>query len=116
MGTMKTDELCSLLDARVFSKPAEETGANRAFASDLMSDVLTLFEDHLLLITGLNTLQTIRTAEMADIRYVMLVRGKIPDERMIQLAEEQGISLLSTEYSMFRVSGILFAAGLDPVY
>jgi hypothetical protein len=47
-----------------------------AFASDLMSDVLTLKNDNLVLITGLATLQTIRTAEMADINCIIFVRNK----------------------------------------
>ena len=100
----------------MFTRNTEETEVRKAFASDLMSDVLTLLEDHLLLVTGLNTIQTIRTAEMADIRCVVLVRGKTPNERMVELAEEQGITLLSTGYSMFRASGILFSAGLEAVY
>ena len=87
-----------------------------AFASDLMSDVLTIKKDTFTLITGLANIQSIRTAEMSDVRCVLLVRGKEATEEMIELAGENGIVLMRTPFSMFKTSGILFAAGLSPVY
>jgi predicted transcriptional regulator len=93
-----------------------EQGVHRAFSSDLMSDVLTLLADDLLLITGLNNVQAVRTAEMADIGVVLFVRGKEPNRKMVELAEENGITLISTGFSMFKSSGLLFTAGLSSVF
>ena len=87
-----------------------------AFASDLMSDVLTIKIDNFLLITGLANIQAIRTAEMSDVKCVLLVRGKEATDEMIELAKENGMVLIRTPFSMFKTSGILFAAGLSPVY
>jgi len=87
-----------------------------AFASDLMSDVLTLDCGEVMLITGLCNLQTIRTAEMAEVSYILFVRGKKASEEMIALAVENNMILLETEYSMFRTVGELYAHGLQPVY
>ena len=42
-----------------------------AFACDLMSDVLTFVNQEILLITGLSQLQSLRTAEMLDIKYIL---------------------------------------------
>lgn len=89
---------------------------NKAFSSDLMSDVLTLDSDNLILITGLNNLQTIRTAEISEIKYILFVRNKKLSTEMIALAKKEKIVLMVSEKSMFRVSGILFNAGLEPVY
>lgn len=87
-----------------------------AFASDLMSDVLTIKTDNFLLITGLCNVQSVRTAEMSDVKYILFVRGKeIPDE-MVRLAEDNGMTVIRTAYSMFKTSGLLFSAGLKPVY
>jgi hypothetical protein len=83
-----------------------------AFASDLMSDVLSLVDGDVVLLTGLTNIQTIRTAEMKDIKCIVFVRGKIPDKSVIILAEEKGICLLSTKYIMFYSCGILFDNGL----
>lgn len=84
----------------------------RAMASDLMSDVLTLSDHNAILITGLSNMQTIRTAEIAEIKHIVFVRGKSPSQAMINLAEEAGIMLMATRQSMFEVSGKLYAAGI----
>lgn len=86
------------------------------FASDLMSDVLTLETDGLLLITGLANLQCIRTAEMSDIKAVLLVRGKKASQDMIDLAEENEIVILESDSSTFNAITSLSKNGLKPVY
>ncbi len=81
-----------------------------------MSDVLTIMQDNVLLITGLSNTQTVRTATMADITTVLLVRDKRATDDMKQAAEENDLVLLETAYSMFRASGILYGAGLKAVF
>jgi predicted transcriptional regulator len=87
------------------------------FASDLMSDVLTLKDvNNLLLLTGLSNLQSIRTCEMSDISFLLIVRGKEVTEEMKELAEDNDMVVIRTEYSMYKTSGILYNAGLPAVY
>jgi hypothetical protein len=81
-----------------------------------MSDVLTLKSDDLLLMTGLGNVQTIRTAEMSDINTIIFVRNKKVNEDMLLLAAENEMVLIECPYSMFRASGILYQAGLEPIY
>jgi len=69
-----------------------------------------------MLITGLANLQSIRTAEMSDLKYILLVRGKTPSQEMIDLAEESGMVLIVSPYSMFKASGILYQAGMKGVF
>lgn len=116
---MKIEELIKILNAKIVSSNADLVEGKeiaKAFASDLMSDVLTLSEDNMLLITGLSNIQTIRTAEMADISVILMVRAKKISEEMIQLAEDSDIVLLECEYSVFKTCGLLYGAGLEPVY
>ena len=82
------------------------------FGADLMSDVLAFTDSDTLLLTGLCNLQTIRTADMLDISHIVFVRGKCPDDAMLQLARERGICVLATHYTMFKSCGLLFSAGL----
>ena len=114
---MTLREILELTEATLVcgSDHADDT-VTYGFASDLMSDVLTLLEDNMLMITGLSNVQAVRTAEMSDIRNILLVRNKQPSQAMIEIAEELGISISYTPYSLFRVSGILYGAGLKPVY
>ncbi|KAB2871636.1 MAG: hypothetical protein F9K37_02715 [Bacteroidales bacterium] len=87
-----------------------------AFASDLMSDVLTVKSDKLLLITGLANIQAVRTAEMSDLQAIVFVRNKRVSEDMIRLAQENCIVLIEYPGTMFRVSGLLYSLGVKPVY
>lgn len=81
-----------------------------------MSDVLTLDCNEVILITGLCNLQTIRTAEMADVDCILFVRGKRITPEMLQLASENNMILLETEHSMYHTVGELYCSGLVPVY
>ncbi len=80
--------------------------------SDMMSDVLAFLKDQAVLLTGLCNPQVIRTAEMMDISCIVFVRGKKPDEAMMELAMEREIPLLCTGHRMFSACGMLYAAGL----
>lgn len=89
----------------------------RIFASDLMSDVLTLKDyDNLMLLTGLCNLQSIRTCEMSDIQMILIVRGKEVTPEMLELAEDNEMIVVRTEFSMYKTAGILYGAGIPAVY
>ncbi len=114
---MKLQEIVTAIDGRLITNINNGSlSYDLAFASDLMSDVLTLKNDNVILITGLSTLQTIRTAEMADINCIIFARNKKATSEMIRLAKESGIDLIECRYSMFKTSGLLFQSGLKPVY
>jgi len=114
---MKLKDVVALLDAKVICGSGElERVMEFAFASDLMSDVLTLKNDNLLLLTGLANLQTIRTSEMSDINNIIFVRNKKATDEMIELADENKMVLIECGYSMFKTSGLLYNAGLKPLF
>ncbi|MDL2282317.1 PucR family transcriptional regulator ligand-binding domain-containing protein [Parabacteroides sp. OttesenSCG-928-G06] len=114
---MKTQQIKELTEATVVCGAGlSEKEVMSAFASDLMSDVLTLDCNEVLLITGLCNLQTIRTAEMAEVSCILFVRGKKVTPEMIELADENNMILLETPYSMYRTVGVLYSQGLQPVY
>lgn len=79
---MKIRQIMALTGATVVcGNGREDHEVQCAFASDLMSDVLTLDCNGVLLVTGLCNMQTIRTAEMADVSCILFVRGKESDAR-----------------------------------
>jgi predicted transcriptional regulator len=83
-------------------------------AADLMSDVLAFVAPGGLLLTGLRNIQSVITSHVAEVRAIVYVRGKVPDEEAVKLAEQKGIPLLSSRLSMFEASGRLFQKGLRP--
>ena len=114
---MKIEEIAKLVDGQVTGAPADDVyEVQKAFASDLMSDVLRFSMDETVLITGLCNNQTMRTSEMADLRVVVIGRDKQPDAEMTALAEEMGITIIKSRYSIFKISGILYGAGIKPLY
>ena len=113
---MKLDKIMEITGAQLISGELDDRDYIQAFSSDLMSDVLTVEADDAILITGLANIQTIRTAEMADISCILFVREKEITPNMIRLAEENEIILMKTGNAMFTVCGKLFAEGLRAVY
>ena len=114
---MTIKEIAKLVDGVIVGAPADDSyDVEKAFASDLMSDVLRFSMDETVLISGLCNNQTMRTSEMADLRVVIIGRDKQPDADMLELAEELDITLVKSKYSLFKISGILYAAGIKPLY
>lgn len=114
---MVLKDICAGVSGRAVSGMDRLDGeVSFAFASDLMSDVLTLKCDGFLLLTGLANIQAVRTAEMSDAGCLLLCRGKKATGEMLNLAEESGMVIIESPYSMFKCAGLLFAGGLQPVY
>lgn len=114
---MKIKEIAEMLDAKIYgNKQLLDNEVEFAFSSDLMSDVLTVKTQNILLLTGLANIQSLRTAEMSDIENIIYVRGKKVTDDMIELAEENDILLMECKFSMFKTSGLLYKAGIKPIY
>jgi len=107
------NDIKNLLEAEVLSGAEHlERVVHTACGADMMSDVLAYVKDQSVLLTGLCNPQSIRTAEMMDIVCIVFVRGKVPDESVLKLADERGIAVLSTGLKMFTACGILYENGL----
>ena len=111
---MKVCDCADLLKAEILVKTESfEEDLKIACGSDLMSDVMAFSsDDSQIMITGLVNPQTIRTAEMLDVKVIIFVRGKVPDETMQELARDKGIGLMTSPLSMFTCCGLLYEAGL----
>ena len=113
---MKIENIINTIDGEFITglKYQNET-VKYAFASDLMSEVLMLDNDDFLLITGLNNLNTIRTAEMTDIRCIVLGNNKKAYPAMVELASDNDIMIIQSPYSVYEICGLLFKVGLQPI-
>ena len=111
---MRLRELIDLLECEVVWVPArwETLEVHACFAADLMSDVLAYSQPGALLITGLISIQSAHTADVADLAAILYVAGKRPPHAVLDLACERRIPLLSTRISMFDACGVLYKAGL----
>lgn len=106
-------EMAQVIDAKIIYDPSN--GALDILSccgADLMSDVMAFVKENVMLLTGLVNPQVIRTAEMMEIKAITFVRGKEPTQAVIDLAQEMGIAVLSTQHPMYTTCGLLYTAGI----
>lgn len=114
---MELKEIVKIVDGTVVCGDQRlNDGVEYGFASDLMSDVLTLQHENFILITGLANVQSIRTAEMSDITTILLCRNKKASEEMLEVARENDMTIIESPYSLFKCAGMLYEAGLKSLF
>jgi len=114
---MKLREIINLLQADVLAGEdlVDEIEVDSCFSADLMSDVLGRAHANGIMITGITNPQAVRTADIADIKAVCLVRRKLPEAETLALAKQKEIPLFTTKLTMFEACGILYMNGLRGV-
>ena len=110
---MKISEIKSILNAELIcGEEFIENEVHTACGSDMMSDVLAYVKEQAVLLSGLVNPQVVRTAEMMDMKAIVFVRGKLPGDDILELADEAGIAILSTELPLYISCGKLYSEGL----
>ena len=109
---MKISDVAAILQADVLVEGNMDTEVKTACGSDMMSDVLAFVKDQSVLLTGLMNPQVVRTAEMMDMVCIVFVRGKQPQEQIVEMAAARGMAVLSTDLPMFAACGRLYEQGL----
>ena len=113
---MTIKDMVDILDARVLcGEERLDTPVYTACCSDLMSDVLAFVNEKTVLITGLANPHVLRTADMLDLKCLVYVRSKVPNEEIIEQADEQGLAVIATRETAFTACGLLYQAGLRGV-
>jgi predicted transcriptional regulator len=114
---MKLREIVDVLEANVIvgSGRLDKIDVDHCFSADLMSDVLGRSYANGILVTGITNVQVVRTADIAEIKAVCIVRGKQPEPNTVALAKEKNIPLFITKRTMFESCGILYQKGLKGV-
>lgn len=79
-----------------------------------MSDVLAFARPGSVLLTGLATDQTIRTAAVRHLVAVFVIEGKQVGSDMVEAACDENIPLYRTPLSKYEACGLLLQAGLRP--
>lgn len=110
---MQIQDLIRVIHGSLITRPVNLSKEIKGgFGADLMSDVLASIQPEAVLLTGLCNPQVVRTAQMADVAAIVLVRGKQPPAETIELANQESIPLISTPFGMFEVCARLHDAGL----
>lgn len=94
-------ELAALLSGEVICSPDSDHRVRDFAASDLLSDILACPKEEFALLTGLNSAQVIRTADITGAVCVVILRGKQPAPEAVKLAESHDIPMITTPCRMF---------------
>jgi len=110
---MKVRDVLYLINGQLLSTTADlDREVKGGCGADLMSDVLASIQPEAVLLTGLCNPQVVRTAQMADVAAIILVRGKVPPQETVDLANDENLALISSPFGMFELCGRLHRAGL----
>jgi len=110
---MNIQELTRIVNGILITEPGDlRREIKGAFAADLMSDVLASIQPDAVLITGLCNPQVVRTAHMADVAAIILVRGKRAPDETLALANIEEIPIIQTPFGMYEACARINQAGL----
>lgn len=110
---MTIAQIADSLDARILcGEDRLDQTVTSACCSDLMSDALAFIHENAALLTGITNAHVVRTAGILDLKCVVFVRGKVPPEDVLAMAEEQGLVTMTVNKTMFTCAGLLYDAGL----
>lgn len=113
---MKLSEIKEVLEAEVIIGDDKlDIEISGGAASDLMSDLLRNPKEGAVLLTGLTSIQAIRTTLIAGMAAIIFVRGKRPDPEIISYARENSVPILSTICNMYTSCGRLYSKGLKSI-
>ena len=110
---MTIREVLKIVDGKILvGEDRLDAPVDTACGSDLMSDVLAFVKEKTVLITGLINPHVVRTAEMLDITCIVFSRGKLPSAEILEMADEIGITVLSSPLTTYTACGELYVHGL----
>jgi predicted transcriptional regulator len=112
-GTLTLAQICELLEGTIVcGEQHVDAAVSSACGCDLMSDVLAFTKPGSVLLTGLTNAQVVRTADMLDLKGVVFVRSKKPDESVLEMARQLGLAVILSPYPLYESCGRLYKAGL----
>lgn len=114
MSVMTLDQIIKKLDLTLLTseKDFASISPTYGYTSDLLSCVMSGAKNQGLWITLQAHNNIVAVAALLELVAVIITEGAMPDEATIARANEQGITLLSTQKNSFYVAGKLWELGL----
>jgi len=109
---MKIKDVIAVLNAEVLSGENRlEEEVKWVGAADMMSDVLSLGRPGMVILTGNNSLQALRSSVVTEILALVLIRNKPVGPEVIEFAKKNNFILLRTAHYLFATCGKLYQQG-----
>ena len=105
---MTVKEIIPQLGLQCLNEANLDTEVSGAYASDLLSDVMGNARSGQVWITMQTHKNVSAIAALKDIPAVIIVRGGVPDDDMLEHAKEEDICILVSQDATFQVCGKLY--------
>ena len=105
---MTVKEIIDQLGLLCLNEANLDTEVSGAYASDLLSDVMGNARSGQVWITMQTHKNVSAIAALKDIPAVIIVRGGVPDDDMLEHAKEEDICILVSQDATFQVCGKLY--------
>ena len=111
---MTLQEIIKKLEMTVLSQPQDfdKIQISGGYASDLLSCVMAGAKPGNLWITLQAHINIVAVAALTDVAAIIITEGAMPEASVIEKANSQGVTLLSTQLGSYQVSGQLWELGL----
>ena len=96
------------------SKEVADAKVTGGYTCDLLSDVMANSKAGNLWITMQTHQNVLAVTKLKDLAGIIFVNGRRPDEEAIQKANEEYVTVLSTDESAFSISGQLYQLLKEP--
>ena len=105
---MTVKDIIDRLGLQCLNEANLDTEVTGAYASDLLSDVMGNARSGQVWITLQTHKNVTAIASLKDIPAVIIVRGGVPDEDMLEHAKDEDICILVSQDATFQVCGKLY--------
>ena len=105
---MTVKDIIEKLDLQCLNEANLDAEVKGAYASDLLSDVMGNARSGQVWITMQTHKNVSAIAALKDIPAVIIVRGGVPDDDMLEHAKEEDICILVSQDATFQVCGKLY--------
>ncbi|MCC6146094.1 MAG: serine kinase [Anaerolineaceae bacterium] len=114
---MTLDQIINSLGLTVLTdlKDFKSLTPSYGYTSDLLSCVMSGAKNQGVWVTLQAHNNIVAVAALLELAAVIITEGAMPDETTVAKANEQGITLLSTEKASFYIAGKLWEMGLRDV-
>ncbi|HYA42237.1 MAG TPA: DRTGG domain-containing protein [Syntrophobacteraceae bacterium] len=109
---MKTSELATKTGLKAINE-SEDKIIEGVYISDMASDIITNAKANALLITLLTHKVLIAAANLIDVAAIVILKGRLPDQEVIELANRVGIALFSSEDDAWTFAAKLARLGFN---
>ncbi len=113
---MKLEELSRQLSLEVQTAPEKmQVEVASGYASDLLSCVMAKAQQGTVWVTLQTHSNIVAVASLLNLAGVIITEGMTPDGTTVQKANEEGVTILTTELTTYTVVGRLFEMGVPGV-